>query len=86
MVIENATSVGIPVITPLINTIQVLVGGIFGLYLILTLLRLKEYMMVRKFLEDMRHDLLQISKKLGVRVTSEKRPKGFKRFRIKAKK
>jgi len=92
MVIENltnATAVGlgpISYISGVFNTLRVLVGGIFGLYVLLVVLRWIEYRAVKKFLKKMHYDLLQIGKKLGVKETSEKRKTGIKGIKEKIKK
>ena len=58
----------VPALTPLFETVrsiiqslQWLVGGIFGLYLILIFLRWRESRMVAKILKEIRDDLKQLA-------------------------
>jgi len=69
MVDPNAT---LPLIEPLTNsitfltnTVKALVGGIFGLYVILVILRWKEARELKKLLIDVKGELVKINKKLG---------------------
>ena len=63
----NAT---IPVLQPMINTInylvniiQLMVGGIFGIYIILVVLRWRESRKINKILEEIRDDIKALRKK-----------------------
>ena len=65
----NETAIG--AIPSLVNTIKALVGGIFGLYLILIFLRWNESRKLVKIMKDIRYDVRKIADKLGVKKTSE---------------
>ena len=55
MVDLNATI--IPIIGPIgtfINTVKVLVGGVFGIYLIILYIRYKEYTLLRRMYREFR--------------------------------
>jgi uncharacterized membrane protein (DUF106 family) len=51
-----------------VNTLKVLVGGVFGVYLIMLYLRLREYLFVRKKLEEIHNDLRAIAAHSKVRL------------------
>jgi len=53
-----------PILGPigsLINTLKVLVGGVFGVYLIILYLKWREYVVLKKMLTDIRKDLRVIA-------------------------
>ena len=63
----------IPFFDPLVNTIgmfvgtiRLLVGGIFGLYLILVYLRWREYRILTRLMREMRNEMAALNQKLGV--------------------
>ena len=70
MVIENATA-AVGAIPSLMNWVQALVGGIFGLYLILVILRIYETKRLLKVMRDIRYDVRKVAEKIGVKETSE---------------
>ena len=58
----------IPVVDPLLHTVkyfvnfvQILVGGIFGLYLILVILRWHEARTLKKLMQDVRDELVELN-------------------------
>ncbi|MBW2972555.1 hypothetical protein KY359_05965 [Candidatus Woesearchaeota archaeon] len=51
-----------------VNTIKVLVGGVFGIYLIILYLRFREYTVMRKMLTEIRQDLRVIAEKQGIEM------------------
>ena len=63
MVVNETAISAIP---SLVNTIQALVGGIFGLYVILILLRWYESKKLVTIMKDIRHDIREISKQQGM--------------------
>ena len=63
----------LPVLGPVVDTlrnliaaIQFLVGGIFGLYLILVFLRWRESKMAAKVLKEIRDDIRELSKDIKI--------------------
>ena len=60
-ILEN---VSLP-IKNIVGILYTLVGGVFGLYLILLFMRFKEYRTLRKILTDIRHDLRSLNMHLG---------------------
>ena len=91
MVIENATPIAdvtfqaaTTVVTPFINKLNVLVGGIFGLYLILVLMRIHYERKKVKALNDVRYNLDKLNQHYGLqyaggRMTWGKRGINFTR-------
>ncbi|MBW3015882.1 hypothetical protein KY330_05660 [Candidatus Woesearchaeota archaeon] len=57
-----ATSIGV-----FVETVKYMVGGIFGLYLILIYLRWKEARNVARLLKDIRHDIRALNRRMKVR-------------------
>ncbi len=55
-------------IEPLMKTVSVLVGGVFGLYLISLYIRWKEYLLVSRLLKEIRRDIKAIAAKQGVKL------------------
>ena len=49
-----------------LNTIKVLVGGVFGVYLIILYVRIREYLLLRKMYREMKADLCAIAEKQKV--------------------
>jgi len=60
----NETAIG--AIPSLVNTIKALVGGLFGLYVILVILRWYESKRLVSIMKDIRHDLREMSKQQGM--------------------
>ena len=76
MVDLNATLV--PILGPVgafVKTISVLVGGVFGIYLLLLYLRWREYWMMRRVLMDIRKDMHKIAMQQGIKLEPLKEPK-----------
>jgi len=73
MVNETLILESVPALTPLfeairliIASLQWLVGGIFGLYLVLVFLRWRESRMVAKILKEIRDDLKKLAKEIKI--------------------
>ncbi len=58
----------------LVNTIKVLIGGAFGLYLIILYFRVREYIVVRRLLLNVQQDIRVLADKQGIELPSSKRP------------
>lgn len=56
----------------LVNTIKVLIGGVFGLYLIILYLRLREYLVVKRLLSEIHRDIRIIAEHDRIRLPPEK--------------
>jgi len=52
------------IIAPIINMLNILLGGVFGLYLILVILRWKEARTIKKILIEIKDELKTINKRL----------------------
>ena len=68
----EANSTIIPLLGPLgslVNTIRVLVGGVFGIYLIILYLKWREYVVLKKMLTDIRKDLRVIAAHQKIEMT-----------------
>ena len=82
MAINETALLASPLLGPLasiIETLSVLVGGIFGLYLILVIFRIVEYRKFKKLLKGMKIDIEGMSKKLDLargqlRILTGKKP------------
>ncbi len=61
-------------IDSLVNTIKVLVGGVFGIYLIILYLKWREYVVLKKMLIDIRRDLRVIAGKQKIELEPIKEP------------
>ena len=62
MVIEEAAQQVISSVQGLMATISILVGGVFGIYVVLLILRWREYKMMRKIMTEIKNDLKSIRK------------------------
>lgn len=72
----NATLV--PVIEPLgymINSLKVMLGGVFGIYLIVLYIRVREYHLVRRMYRELRRDLITLGEKQGIELPPLKESK-----------
>ncbi|MBW2964204.1 hypothetical protein KY363_01980 [Candidatus Woesearchaeota archaeon] len=49
-----------------VNTVKVLIGGVFGLYLIILYFRVREYLLLRKMFSVLQKELRMIGDKIGV--------------------
>ena len=58
---------------PILQKISILVGGIFGIYVILTLLQIQRERKKIRLLQDIRNDLDLLTKHFGVKHAHEKR-------------
>jgi len=58
-----------------VNTIKVLVGGVFGIYLIILYLRFREYVVMRKMLTEIRKDIRALAEKQGIEMEPIKETK-----------
>jgi len=76
---SNATTLVLPtrienIILTIQNAVGIIswvVGGLFGLYLIFIILKWREFRKMNDILEDIRHNLLQLNKKIGVEGASK---------------
>ena len=83
-IIEDVTLL----ITNLVSTVKVLVGGVFGLYLIVLFLKWREYQVLKATIQGMRGDIRYIAKKQGIKfenVISAEKPSIIKRIKNKIK-
>jgi hypothetical protein len=71
-------------INVLVNTLKLLVGGVFGIYVILLYLRWREYLFTRKKLNEIQHTLSLIAKKQH--ITLPEKQKRIKRIGLFLKK
>ncbi len=79
-ILNSVTNIPLSSITgPLIGKISVLVGGIFGLYVILTLSRIYFDHKRTRVLEDIRYNLEHLNSHFGV-PSSQQRMGLFRRF------
>ena len=60
-------------INSVVHWVSGLVGGVFGLYLILLYLRWREYRALTAILREIRSDLRRIGRKSGVKFPAEKK-------------
>ncbi len=67
-----------------VNTIKVLIGGVFGIYLIILYLRFREYVVMRRMLTDIRNDIRELARNQGVEMAPIKE-KNIKRLRHRIK-
>lgn len=51
-----------------VNTIKVLIGGVFGIYLIILYIRFREYVVMRKTLTEIRQDIRTLAEKQGIKM------------------
>jgi hypothetical protein len=58
-----------------VNTIKVLVGGVFGIYLIILYLRWREYRTVYRLLREIRKDIHDLAERQGVVLAPIKKTK-----------
>ncbi|MFC1742262.1 hypothetical protein ACFL3V_07040 [Nanoarchaeota archaeon] len=58
-----------------INFLKVLIGGVFGLYLVMLYLRWREYMLVKHMLTLIRKDIRQLAEKQKVTLDPITEPK-----------
>ncbi|MDO8511555.1 MAG: hypothetical protein Q7S55_05320 [Nanoarchaeota archaeon] len=58
---------------PILQKISILVGGIFGIYVILTLLQIQRERKKIRLLQDIRNDLDLLTKHFGVKHAHEKK-------------
>ena len=68
MVFNETTIMAIPVIGPVVKImaiLQGLIGGLFGVYIILVVLRWKEYKQQVKLLKDIRHEVKMLNEKIN---------------------
>jgi hypothetical protein len=78
-----------PILGPigtLVNAIKVLVGGVFGIYLIMLYLRWREYVIVRGLLTEIKQDLHTIAAHQGINLEQAGEKKGKKIMDILAEK
>lgn len=59
-------------INVLVNTFKLLVGGVFGIYLILLYLRWREYLFTRKKLTEIHNIILLIAEKQHITLPDKK--------------
>ncbi len=88
MVINETALLTSPLLGPLariVETLSVLVGGIFGLYLILVIFRIIEYRKFKKLLKSMKVDIEAMSKKLDSARKQLKTTKNNKKPLLKKK-
>ncbi|HII71321.1 TPA: hypothetical protein HA265_01035 [Candidatus Woesearchaeota archaeon] len=79
MTIAAAANV-IPVgpISGLLKAFSALVGGVFGIYLIVLYLKYKEYVVMKRMLLDIRKDLRAIADAQEISLPPIKKPKVFR--------
>jgi hypothetical protein len=58
-----------------VNAVKVLVGGVFGIYLIILYFRWREYTVMRKMLTAIRRDIRFLAEKQGVHMEPFKTPR-----------
>lgn len=63
-----------------INSLKVLIGGAFGLYLIILYFRVKEYILVRKLLVSLQKDIHTLAEKQGIDIGPPRRVPGLISF------
>jgi hypothetical protein len=51
-----------------VNSLKVLVGGVFGIYLIILYLRWKEYAVMKRLISDMQRDIHTIAEHQGIKL------------------
>ncbi|MBW2996675.1 hypothetical protein KY332_05250 [Candidatus Woesearchaeota archaeon] len=67
MVLNETAILTAPIIGPILRVfaiLQGLIGGLFGLYLILVILRWKEYRKLTQVMKDIRHELREMNSKM----------------------
>ncbi|NQU78193.1 hypothetical protein HQ545_00320 [Candidatus Woesearchaeota archaeon] len=64
-------------ISSIISTLKVLVGGVFGLYLIILVLKWREYVVMKHTLGSMQKDIRKIAEAQGVELEPLKEKKIF---------
>ncbi|MBR9691551.1 hypothetical protein GOV06_02095 [Candidatus Woesearchaeota archaeon] len=68
MVLNETALLATPVIGPIFKifaVLQGLIGGLFGVYLVLVILRWKEYKQSVKILKSIRHELKMLNEKIS---------------------
>ena len=68
MVLNETTILGAPLIGPIAKAIvafQGVIGGLFGLYLILVILKWRESKQLIGIMKDIRHDIGKINERLN---------------------
>lgn len=63
-----------------VNTVKVLIGGAFGVYLIIIYLRWKEYVLMKRMLGEIRSDIRELASKQGVKMEPVKQKKTAGQF------
>ncbi len=86
MVAELNTTIGLlePIIGPitqLVDIVQYIVGGIFGLYLILVILRWHESRRLANLMRDVKAELKALNKHFGVKVKKTKTQKEISKLK-----
>ena len=66
-------------IASIFNTLKVIVGGVFGLYVILIIFRIKEYFFVRKTLTAVKKEVEELSRKVDALSAKKKTRKRKKK-------
>ena len=64
----------------LVNTVKVLIGGMFGVYLIILYLRWKEYVVMKRMLGEIRQDIRELAVKQGFKMEAVKPKKTIRQF------
>jgi hypothetical protein len=76
----NATL--LPVLEPIhsvLNTVRLLVGGVFGIYVIMLYFRWREYVVMKKILKDIREHVHALTEKQGIDMEKRKAKKAAKK-------
>lgn len=71
----DINSTVLPVIEPIaniVNTVKLLVGGVFGLYLILAIVKIKEYFYVKRQLKKLRKSVDDLTVKVNTLTRQQK--------------
>jgi len=55
-------------IDTVVNTLKVLVGGVFGIYLLILYFKWREYVVLRKLMSDMQKDIHTIAEHQGIKL------------------
>jgi hypothetical protein len=62
-------------ISSTVHKLEILIGGVFGIYLIILYLRWKEYRTLQTLLMDIRNDIRELAEHQGVALAPIKRSK-----------
>ena len=68
MVFNETAILASPIVTPVVRifaVLQGLIGGLFGIYLLLVILRWKEYKQLVKIMKEIRHELKMLNEKIS---------------------